>query len=84
MLTPATSLPTRPALSSREREVLIAWLATDSKTAVGKALFITTATVRTHIQRIREKYEAVGRPASSKAALTIRAIQDGIITLDEL
>ena len=84
MLPPAVPLSAPPALSSREREVLVAWLATDSKTAVGRALFITTATVRTHIQRIREKYEAVGRPASSKAALAIRAIQDGIIAVDEL
>ncbi|EHB48696.1 regulatory protein LuxR [Mycolicibacterium rhodesiae JS60] len=74
----------RPALSVREKEVLVAWLATESKTAVGQALFITTATVRTHIQRIREKYEAAGRPASTKAALTVRAIQDGIITVDDL
>lgn len=84
MLITASSVRARPALSSREREVLVAWLVTDSKTAVGKALFITTATVRTHIQRIREKYEAAGRPAPSKAALTIRAIQDGIISVDEL
>jgi DNA-binding CsgD family transcriptional regulator len=74
----------RPVLSAREKEVLIAWLATDSKTAVGRALFITTATVRTHIQRIREKYDAVGRPAPTKAALTVRAIQDGLITVDAL
>jgi DNA-binding CsgD family transcriptional regulator len=64
--------------------VLIAWLRTDSKVAVAQALFISLSTVRTHIQRIREKYEAVGRPASTKAALTARAIQDGFIMVGDL
>lgn len=76
--------PARPQLSVREKEVLIAWLRTDSKVAVGQTLFITLTTVRTHIQRIREKYEAVGRPASTKAVLAVRAIQDGFITPDDL
>jgi DNA-binding CsgD family transcriptional regulator len=74
----------KPDLSAREQEVLIAWLRTDSKVAVGQALFISLSTVRTHIQRIREKYEAVGRPASTKAALTARAIQDGFIKVGDL
>lgn len=76
--------PARPQLSAREKEVLIAWLRTDSKIAVGQQLYITAATVRTHIQRIREKYDSAGRPAPSKAALTVRAIQDRIISTDDL
>jgi DNA-binding CsgD family transcriptional regulator len=64
--------------------VLITWLRTDSKTAVAHNLYITAATVRTHIQRIRDKYDAAGRPASTKAALTVRAIQDGLITVEDL
>jgi DNA-binding CsgD family transcriptional regulator len=78
------SVSSTPYLSTREKEVLIAWLKTDSKIAVGQSLFITASTVRTHIQRIREKYEAVGRPAPTKSALTVRAIQDGFITVDDL
>jgi DNA-binding CsgD family transcriptional regulator len=74
----------KPALSAREKEVLVAWLLADSKTAVGESLYISPATVRTHIQRIRDKYDAVGRPAATKAALTVRAIQDGILAVDEL
>ena len=74
----------RPALSCREREVLVHWLRHDSKDAVGRSLFISTSTVSTHLQRIREKYAAVGRPASTKAALAFRAIQDGIVSVDEL
>lgn len=74
----------RPALSAREVEVLIAWLHTDSKSQVGRQLFITTSTVSTHLVRIRDKYANVGRPARTKAALAARAIQDGLIDLFDL
>ena len=36
------------------------------------------------VQRIREKYAAVGRPAPTKAALLARAIQDGLIDVNDL
>ncbi|WP_280439751.1 response regulator transcription factor [Nocardia cyriacigeorgica] len=75
---------TRPALSPREREVLLAWFQTESKTLVGQRLYITTGTVNTHLERIRTKYAQAGRPAPTKAALVARAIQDGLITADEL
>ena len=74
----------RPTLGAREKEVLMAWLRAESKDVVACALSISTATVRTHLARIRAKYAAVGRPANSKAALVARAIQDGILSLDEL
>lgn len=74
----------KPALSAREREVLISWFQTESQILVGKRLFITAGTVKTHLGRIRAKYANVGRPAPTKAALVARAIQDGLITADEL
>ena len=73
-----------PGLAPREREVLIAWLLTDNKELVGRQLHISPTTVRTHLQRIRAKYAAVGRPAPTKAALVARAIQDGLISVDDL
>lgn len=69
----------RPRLSKREQEVLIAWCHTENKDLVGKRLFIEPSTVRTHLQRVRAKYTAVGRPASTKGALIARAIQDGFV-----
>jgi DNA-binding CsgD family transcriptional regulator len=72
-----------PALSAREVEVLLAWFAADSKVEAAAALFITPATVSTHISRIRGKYEMVGRPARTKAQLLARAIQDGLTHLDD-
>lgn len=74
----------RPKLSQREREVLVMWLKQESKTEVGVTLYIAATTVRTHLQRIREKYAAVGRPAPTKLALGIRAIQDGLVSIHDL
>ncbi|MFV9455322.1 hypothetical protein ACNJ7E_17995 [Rhodococcus sp. NM-2] len=37
--------------------------------------------MNTHLSRIRGKYTQAGRPASDKAALLVRALQDQIITL---
>jgi len=74
----------RPVLAPREQEVLLAWFRTDSKELVAQQLFLAPSTVRTHLQRIRAKYIAAGRPAGTKAALVARAIQDRIISIDDL
>lgn len=74
----------RPNLTSREREILIAWFQTESKDLVAQRLFISPSTVRTHLQRVRAKYAAVGRQAQTKSALVARAVQDGIIAIDDL
>jgi DNA-binding NarL/FixJ family response regulator len=74
----------RPNLSQREKEVLVAWFQTESKELVGKRLYIAPTTVRTHLQRARAKYAAVGRPAPTKSALLARAIEDGILSLSDL
>ena len=79
-----TNGPKRPALSAREIEVLIEWLRNDSKLHVARTLYIAPGTINTHLQRIRAKYAAAGRPATTKAALVVRAIQDGLVSLDEL
>jgi DNA-binding CsgD family transcriptional regulator len=85
---PVDSVVTRsypkPKLSQREIEVLRAWLNLDSKSAVAESLFISLGTVNTHLARIRVKYNEVGRGASTKAALVARAIQDGIVSIDDL
>ncbi len=73
----------RPTLSAREVEVLLAWLAAESKAQAAETLFITASTVNTHLTRIRAKYASVGRPARSKANLFARAIQDGYTRLED-
>jgi DNA-binding NarL/FixJ family response regulator len=74
----------RPHLSQREREVLVAWFQTENKDLVAQRLRIEASTVRTHLQRVRAKYAAVGRPAPTKAALIAKAIQDGILSAEDL
>jgi DNA-binding NarL/FixJ family response regulator len=76
--------PGRPNLAAREREALVAWFQTENKDLVGRRLGVAPTTVRTYLQRARAKYAAVGRPAPTKAALVARAIQDGIVSVDDL
>ncbi|MBB5830018.1 response regulator transcription factor [Micromonospora carbonacea] len=74
----------QPRLSSREQEVLAEWFQSESKQMVAERIGITVRTVNTYLDRVRIKYANVGRPASTKAALVARAIQDGLIEADEL
>ena len=73
-----------PNLTPREREILIAWIHDDNKDAVARRFSISAATVRSVVQRVRVKYAAVGRPAPTKAALVARALQDGLVKIDDL
>jgi DNA-binding CsgD family transcriptional regulator len=68
-------------LSEREREVLLAWFESDSKQLVAQRFHLSAKTVDTYINRVRIKYADVGRPATTKAALVARALQDGLIDL---
>jgi DNA-binding CsgD family transcriptional regulator len=62
----------------------MAWIHTDSKELAARRLAIAPSTVKTVLERIRAKYAAVGRPAATKAALVARAIQDGLIDIEDL
>ncbi|MEU7999512.1 response regulator transcription factor [Micromonospora sp. NPDC049060] len=74
----------RPVLSVRETEVLIQWFQSQSKEFVAQRLGISLSTVNSHLEHIRIKYAMRGRAAPTKAALVARAIQDGLIQLDDL
>ncbi|RBM12662.1 response regulator transcription factor [Streptomyces sp. PT12] len=74
----------RPTLSARETEVLVEWFQSESKELVGQRLGISPHTVNTHLEHIRVKYAMSGREAPTKAALLARAIQDGLVRLDDL
>ena len=76
--------PERPALSEREREVLLAWFESDSKNLVAARFGLSVKTIDTYIARVRIKYAEVGRPATTKAALVARALQDGLVDLSDL
>ncbi|GAB2915845.1 response regulator [Streptomyces mayteni] len=74
----------RPALSARETEVLVEWFQSESKDFVAQRLGISLSTVNSHLERIRIKYALSGREAPTKAALVARAVQDGLVHLDDL
>jgi DNA-binding NarL/FixJ family response regulator len=74
----------RPLLSVREVEVLVEWFQSESKAMVAHSLGISERTVNTYLDRVRIKYANAGRPATTKAKLVARAVQDGLISLDEL
>ncbi|OHU53294.1 response regulator [Mycobacteroides chelonae] len=70
--------PTNQQLSSRELEVLrlVAHGLTNSE--IGADLYISEATVKTHLQRVCSKLGVVGR-----AAAAATAISRGLVTLEE-
>ena len=73
-----------PRLTPREVDVLVNWFASESKEMVARKLNLSVSSVNTYINRVRIKYANAGREAPTKAALVARAIQDGLVRLDEL
>lgn len=55
-----------------------------SKASVGRRMAISENTVRQYISRARAKHAASGRIASSKDALLARAVEDGVVKLNEI
>lgn len=74
----------RARLTPREVEVLTAWFECASKDLVAARLHITRKTVETYIERVRAKYAELGRPAATKQALVKRALEDGLVSFDDL
>lgn len=73
----------QPRLTKRQREIVLAWPRYGTKERVAQELYVTPSTVKTHIQRVRESYANVGRPAGTKFELFIRAVQDGLIDIGD-
>lgn len=76
--------PSRPRIAPREREVLVEWFRCESKELVARKLNLSPHTVAGYLDRVRIKYADVGRPAVTKAALLARAVQDGLLRIDDL
>lgn len=71
------------ALTAREVEVLSMYAGGETAKRVASALFISEDTVFDHIRNIRAKYAQQDRPVKTKIDLFRRAVQDGIISLDD-
>lgn len=74
----------RVRLSTQERDALRAWFQTGSKQLAAQRLGVSARTVETYIDRARIKYANLGRPAGSIAALIRRALEDRVVTVEDL
>ncbi len=83
-LVAADGQTSRPMLSGREREALLLWFQGMNKQSVALRMGISEATVKQYIERARVKYASTGRAAPTKTTLLARAIQDGLITADDI
>ena len=68
-----------PHLSARETEALELYAAGLPLKSVARRMSLSAETVRVYLLRVRQKYEAVGRPAVTKTDLYIRAVEDGYL-----
>jgi DNA-binding NarL/FixJ family response regulator len=68
--------PERPRLSPRERAVLIAYASGMTMASVARKLGIQPSTVGQHLDRVKNKYRALGRPTYTKIDLANRVRED--------
>jgi len=72
----------RAKLSERELEVLRMYASGLTLKQVAFQLDLSKYTVKEHIDRVRDKYAKIGRPAPGKSELLIRLIEDGLMGED--
>ncbi|MEI6624401.1 MAG: response regulator transcription factor [Actinomycetes bacterium] len=71
--------PDRPCLGDRERRVLMLYASGLKMTSVARELGISPHTAKEYLDRVRDKYTAVGRPVGTKLDLYREAVRDGFI-----
>jgi two-component system, NarL family, nitrate/nitrite response regulator NarL len=70
--------PNRPALSKQERSVLIAYATGMTLTAAARQAGVAPGTAKTYLDRIKAKYQALGRATYTKLDLAQRVREDGL------
>jgi two-component system, NarL family, uhpT operon response regulator UhpA len=73
---------TAPALSPQELRALTFYASGLPMKSVARLLGVTPHTAKSYIDRVREKYDEVGRKAQTKFELRIRAVEDGLLAED--
>jgi len=71
--------PLRPALSEQEERALSLYASGLKLQSVARIMEVQPSTVKEYIERIRAKYEAVGRRAPTKVHLARNAEEDGYL-----
>jgi DNA-binding NarL/FixJ family response regulator len=69
----------RAVLGRRERDVLHLYASGLPLKLVAERLQISVSTAKEYLDRIRDKYVEIGRPAPTKVDLLRRAVEDGIL-----
>jgi DNA-binding NarL/FixJ family response regulator len=70
------SRPARPHLSPREREILMAYVSGMTLESAARHVGVKPGTARTYLERVKAKYEDIGRPAYTKLELAKRVRED--------
>jgi DNA-binding NarL/FixJ family response regulator len=73
--------PRRPTLSSQEERALVLYASGLTMDAVAAAMEVQANTVKKYIQRVKQKYAALGRPLHTKVDLNRAAVVDGFVDL---
>ncbi len=68
-----------PQLGPNERRLLTRYAEGRTLAECAADMRIGVETARTHLERLRAKYVAAGRPAAGRAGLLLRAIEDGYL-----
>ena len=71
--------PQRPALSEQEQRALSLYASGLKLQSVARIMDVKPSTVKEYIERIRAKYEAIGRYAPTKVHLARNAEEDGYL-----
>ncbi len=72
-------VPRVPQLGPNERRLLTHYAQGRTLAECAADMRIGVETARTHLERLRAKYVAAGRPAAGRAGLLLRAIEDGYL-----
>lgn len=73
------SAPESPDLSPRELDALRLYASGLKLTAVARRMDISPHTVKEYLDRVRAKYQQVGRPARTRTQLYAEAARDGLL-----
>lgn len=65
--------------TTREAEVLGLYLSGLAAKQVAHRLGLKESTVKEYLRRVRARYAAAGRPASTRMELYFRAVEDGLL-----
>lgn len=66
----------RPHLSAREREILMVYASGMTLEAAARRIGVKPGTARTYLERVKAKYQEIGRPAYTKLDLATRVRED--------